>query len=178
MSEENEPFKITLIMVSSVNGVVAQNKVENSFEWNSPEDRQQFMQRISNIGTVLMGSNTFKSIGSKPYPDIDFYVLTHQPDQFRTYPSVQYVNGDIEKICYRLKAKGVRHLALLGGPETNTPFFEKGLVDEIFLTIEPILMPGGMQMVSTITAPIDLRLNEISTLANGNTLLVHYLVEK
>lgn len=178
MSEEKELLKITLIMVASTNGVVAQKKVENSFEWNSSEDRQQFMQKIREIGTVLMGSNTFKSIGSKPYPDIDFFVLTHRPDQFLSFPRVRYVSGDIEEICTRMRKQGVRHLALLGGPETNAPFFEKALVDEIFLTIEPILMPTGMPMVSHISAPINLRLNSIDTLANGETLLAHYLVKK
>ncbi len=48
-SSDSKGLTITLIMVMSANGVVAQKSVENSFEWNSAADRKQFLERINHI---------------------------------------------------------------------------------------------------------------------------------
>ena len=163
-------------MVMSANGVVAQKKIENSFEWTSTEDRQQFMKRISDIGTVFMGGNTFRSIGQKPYPGVDFFVLTRKSEQFRDFPNVTYVKGAVKDLYRMIQSRGIKQLALLGGPETNAQFFEQGLVDEIYLTIEPLMMPQGMQLFNTLEHSIGLTLNEVKKL-NQSTLLLHYLVQ-
>lgn len=173
----NSSIRITLIMVMSANGTIAQQEVENSFEWNSPEDRQQFLDRIRSIGTVIMGKNTYKSIGQRPYEGLDFYVLTSQKEQFESHERVIFLEPDPIKVCETLASRGIKKAALLGGSKTNSLFFRERLVDEIYLTIEPVLMPTGMHLVETLTDPIRLKLDEVKTLANGHTLLLHYLVE-
>lgn len=170
--------KVTLIMVMSANGVVAQKPVQNSFEWNSPEDREQFLKKIKEIGTVLMGSNTYRSIGGKPYAGIDFFVMTHRPQQFATHDRVTYVQGSVEQVLRSMRQSGVTQVALLGGPHTNAQCFESQLVDEIYLTLEPLMMPEGMHIASDLSRQINLELESIQTLNSAKTLLLHYRVVK
>jgi len=175
-----EPSKVTvvMIMVMSINGVVARKKIENSFEWNSEEDKKQFLEKISTLGTVLMGANTYKSIGSQPYEGIDFYVLTHHPEQFSHHERVTFVKGDVEDIYKLWEARGLTKVALLGGPSTNRLFLDKELVDEVFLTIEPAIMPEGLHLVAGLDWKVDLKLLSLNTLNEQNTLLLHYSVIK
>ena len=169
-------LSVILLMVMSANGVVAQKRIENSFEWNSEADRVQFLEKINDIGTAIMGSNTYRSIGSKPYPGIDVYVLTNHPEQFRPHDRVTFVSGDITDIYEQWRCENLGKIALLGGPSTNRLFLEKGLVDEIYLTIEPTLLPEGLHLAENLGLQIDLKLKTLEVLNEEKTLLLHYSV--
>ena len=178
MNSALDEFKVTLIMVMSANGKVARKTVHNSFEWNSNEDQRQFLKRIRGIGTALMGSNTYRSIDQTPYEGVTLYVLSHHPDRLREHPAVHLVQGRVIDICRDIRDQGISHLALLGGPDVNAQFFNYDLVDEIFLTVEPLLLDGGLNLVGELEESVSLALNEVSLLGNGSSVLFHYVVEK
>ncbi len=173
MIDQKKP-RITLIMVMSANGVAAQEMRQDSFEWNSKEDRQQFLKRIKKIGAVLMGGNTYQTIQQQPYEGVDFYVLTRNSSRFKSHPRVEFLQDDVNRVCENLWKIGVKQLALLGGPETNSQFFDKGLIDEIYLTIEPLLLPKGTHLIASPKFPTDLCLKSVTPLANSSTLLLYY----
>jgi dihydrofolate reductase len=170
--------KVSLIMVMSANGVVAQKAVQNSFEWNSVEDREQFLKKIHEIGAVLMGSNTYRAIGGKPYAGIDFFVLSRRPEQFVSHNRVTFVQGSVEQVLRELGQSGVKRIALLGGPHTNAQCFENQLVDDIYLTMEPLMMPEGMHIASDLSHRVNLVLESVQSLNEAKTLLLHYRVIK
>lgn len=171
-----DKLTIALIMVMSTNGVVAKKRIENSFEWNSDEDKIQFLEKVRQIGTVIMGSNTYRSIGSQPYEGTHFYVLTRHPQKFTSHDRVTFVSGSIPEIIRDLSARGIRKIALLGGPSTNSLFLEQDLVDEIYLTMEPVLMPEGLHLAEGLNRQIPLELIRIEPLNAQKTLLLHYRV--
>ncbi|MBU3917197.1 dihydrofolate reductase family protein [bacterium] len=175
---KSERLKVTLIMVMSANGIVAQKKTENSFEWSSVSDKKQFLNRIREIGTVIMGGNTFRAIKQEPYEGVRFFVLSRRPYRFQPNKNVEFIRGDILQVYKELCDKGIRQVALLGGPETNAQFFNHGLIDNLYLTIEPLLLPKGLQFVSQLDMKTDLVLNEMKVLDNSNSILLHYSVRK
>ncbi len=175
--QNNNSLKITLIMVMSANGVVAQSRDQDSFEWNSAEDRQQLLERIQSIGTVLMGANTYRIIENNLYEGVDFFVVTHHPSRFQPRKQVTFISGDVADVCHHLRKNNVDHVALLGGTETNSQFLDARMVDEIFLTIEPLLLPGEFSLANQLSDTYPLRLLDVKRLQNGQTLLLHYRVE-
>lgn len=178
MATSQNKLKVTLIMVMSVNGIVAQKPIENSFEWNSEADRIQFLEKVRDIGSVIMGANTYRSIGGKPYKGVSFNVLTNHPDRFEAQEGVRFRSGNIATIHSGLKNEGVETIALLGGPTTNRQFLEANLVDDIYLTLEPTLLPGNLRIVENLSLSCPLQLNGIKTLNEQKTLLLHYTVLK
>lgn len=178
MTNDPQSPTVTLIMVMSANGVVARQQIENAFEWSSEADKTQFLERTRNIGTAIMGSNTYRAIGCQPYEDVDFYVLTRHSGHFAPHERVTFVTGDITGIYNRWREQGLKQIALLGGPMTNRLFFEHDLVDEIFLTLEPTLLPKGLHLVDDLNRQVPLRLNQMETLNEQKTLLLHYFVIK
>lgn len=175
---DNSNLKVTLIMVMSANGVVAQDKDQDSFEWNSDADRDQLLERIQSIGTVLMGANTYRIIEDNLYEKVNFFVLSHHPASFRPRERVSFIQGEAADVCRQLCEKSVKHVALLGGTETNAHFLDAGRVDDIYLTIEPLLLPGGFGLTKNLKDICRLTLESVRKLENRNTLLLHYRVLK
>ena len=164
-------------MVMAVNGKIAQNKFQNSFEWNSKEDQRQFLERIKRIGTVIMGSNTFQTINQRPYGSVDYIVLTNDASKFKEQPRVEFMSGNVVSVYQILKERGLSHVALLGGPTVNSQFFNYGLIDEIFLTIEPVMLLTGINLVNELEKNIQLNLIDMVRIEKSDTLLLHYTIK-
>jgi dihydrofolate reductase len=171
-------IQTTMIMVMAANGIVAEDRHQDAFEWNSAADRTIMLHRIKTIGTVVMGSHTYRAIGSRPYPGLRFFVLTHRPDRFPMHADVTFLAGPVSRVYQRLREEGIRHIALLGGPETNRRFLEAGRVDELYLTIEPLLLTGSLPLTASLSAAVSLSLIGLERINEGQTLLCHYRIVK
>ena len=165
-------------MVMSTNGMISQERNQDSSEWNSLDDRNQLAEKIRSIGAVVMGATTYRIIEDKLYKGANFFILTRFPSQFKPQPHVTFLQGDVQEICRQLEEKNIEHIALLGGSETNSAFLNANKVDDIFLTIEPVLMPGDIGLANQLNSSSRLTLLDVETLQNGQTLLLHYQVEK
>ena len=64
----------------------------------------------------------------------------------------------------------------MGGSELNRLFLKYKLVNEIYLTLEPILFGKGNQLLETVKLEQDLKLVDFKILNNKGTLLLHYKV--
>jgi len=171
-------LKVTLIMVMSANGKVAQDKFQNSFEWNSKEDQRQFLKRIKHIGTIIMGSNTFQATKQHPYGEVKYIILTSNDARFNKQANVEFMSGKVDEIYHTLKDRGLKHVALPGGPNVNSQFFDHHLIDEIYLTVEPVLLLTGMNFTDELNKNVKLRLENMTRIDNSQTILLHYTVDK
>lgn len=73
---------------------------------------------------------------------------------------------------------GIRSLLLEGGPHINTPFFANELVDELFLTVAPVLIGGGEPFpIIAGDLPRAQQLHLTSALLNEDHLFLRYRVD-
>ncbi|MGB0872593.1 MAG: dihydrofolate reductase family protein [Solirubrobacterales bacterium] len=73
---------------------------------------------------------------------------------------------------------GVRSLLLEGGPTINTPFFSGELVDELFLTLAPVLTGAGTPFpIIAGDLPRQQRLHLIGALLSEEHLFLRYRVD-
>jgi len=63
-----------------------------------------------------------------------------------TRKSVEFYSGDLEKLVDAKLAPRYRNIWLVGGAMLSQRFLELGLVDEIKLTIAPILLGDGLRL--------------------------------
>lgn len=169
-------MKITMIMVSSVDGVIARDEKHNAFEWTSAEDKKHFQKLSKKIGVVVMGGNTFKASGRKSYKDRYGYVLTNHPENYEIGENMETISGTPQSIAAQLREKGHEEIALIGGAQVNKDFLLAGLVDEIFLTVEPVVFGEGLHLLSQEEVNISLELLSSEKLNQKGTLLLHYKV--
>lgn len=85
-------------MIISIISAVAENKVignKNSLPWHLPADFKYFKEKT--LGkTIVLGLNTFKSIGEKPLPGRKHIILNNDPDYVA--PEGCFVAHSIEEV--------------------------------------------------------------------------------
>ena len=89
---------------------------------------------------------------------------------------------DLHEVCALLHKRGIQHLLVEGGGEVNMAFFEAGLVDEIYMTLCPIII-GGRQAPTPVdgngfTSDHLIQLELIQTRQVGHELFQRYRVIK
>jgi dihydrofolate reductase len=170
-------MKITLIMVSTLDGVIAKSSDHNAFEWTSKEDKDHFMKTSKELGVLLLGGNTFKASGRKTYPGRVAYVLTNNPDKYDFGENVFPVAGTPQAVAAHLRSEGHQNVALIGGASVNRDFLKAGLIDEMYITVEPLIFGKGLHIFDDDDVEIKLELLEMSKLNENGTILLHYRVK-
>ncbi len=165
-------MKTTLIVATTADGFIAASEGQNSLEWTCAEDKAFFVSKTKEIGTIVMGLNTFKTIG-KGLKGRRMIVLTLKPSEEMPVDGVEFVAEEPTALLTRLEGEGVTQLAVCGGAYVYSQFLKLGLIDELFLTVEPILFGGGTPFVKDLGS---VRLERVSATPLGPATLMHYRI--
>lgn len=170
-------MKIILVMVQTIDGRIAKDVIHNSIDWNSKEDKQNFRELTMNSDYVVMGSTTYEAMGQRALPGRNLIIMTSDPTKYQQKDGVQFLSGTTEEVVEKLKSQKVEKLIIAGGAKVNAAFLKAGLIDEIYLTFEPIIFGKGMSFVEDDDLNLKCDLVEVVNL-NENTILLHYKVRK
>ena len=152
--------KVTLHVVSSLDGFIARK--DNSVAWLedggsvyeagvsiSAEEVATFVKAID---CYVLGSRMYEhalELGW-PYGDTPTVVVTGR----KLAPargSVESYSGDLRTLVAKKLAPRYRNIWLVGGAMLAQSFLELGLVDEIRLTIAPVLLGDGLRLFGPLT---------------------------
>ncbi|NLG06082.1 MAG: dihydrofolate reductase [Candidatus Pacebacteria bacterium] len=159
MSEKlRSRIKDTLIVASSKDGYISPaDGVElPSTKWTSKEDYQFFTEKTQEIGVMIMGRATYETIGH-PLPRRLIIVLTSDSDKqselARQKLKMDYLPNNLrftskspQEVLEALANEGYEQVALCGGASLYQLFTDEDLVDEMFITIEPIEFGDGIKL--------------------------------
>src|SRR3990167_1785345 len=162
-------MKLTLIMVASADGVIAKDEKHNTFSWNSAEDKKHFRELSKKIGTVILGSNTFLAVKEQALKERNNIVLTRNPDKFRAQDFVAFMSGSPVEVVEELGKRGIHQAAVIGGATINGLFLQAGLVDDIYLTLEPKLFGKGLHLTEAVDLETNLKLLSLEKLNDNGT---------
>jgi dihydrofolate reductase len=151
--------KVTLHVVSSLDGFIARR--DNSIAWLegngsvyeagvsiSAEEAAAFVKAID---CYVLGSRTYEhalELGW-PYGDTPTVVMTGR-ELPSTRTSVEFYSGDLKTLVDEKLAPKYRNIWLVGGAILSQRFLELGLVDEIRLTIAPVLLGDGLRLFGSL----------------------------
>lgn len=172
-------MKVFLLAAVTVDGFIGRDADDRSFDWTSAEDKQFYVDSIKRAGVVIMGRKTFETFTRYP-KGLKYFLYTTQPETFiNPKPDVitaEATKEDPRSLIKRLEQEGYSEVAICGGSSIYTLFMKAGLIDRLYLTIEPIVFGQG---VGLFNAEIDakLQLVELRRLTE-QTLLLEYQVIK
>ena len=129
-----------------------------------------YLAALGHFDTVLMGRRTYEvgvEMGTTdPYPAMDSYVfsrtMTESPDE-----RVTLVSENAPDVVRSLKEKPGRPIYLCGGADLAAALFAEGLVDELILKVNPVVLGKGIPLFSGVVPQTALDLVRSLTYANG-----------
>jgi len=160
-------MKVFIIAALTADGFIAKSAMHTPMEWTSKEDKKFFSQRTKQAGVVVFGQNTYETIG-RPLPDRHNVVYSKD----KQYEGVEITQKEPKVLLEDLEKRGFKEVAICGGSTIYTMFMQAGVIDTLYLTIEPVLFGQGM---SLFNKEVDKRLTLVSaTKLEDNTLLLEY----
>jgi dihydrofolate reductase len=171
---------ISLIAVQSVNGLITRND-EPGTSFASDADLAWFKEILMGHDLVLLGGATYRAAREAIIRGAEEgtprWVITRKPDDYvadRIPGKLEFIRLDEAALFEAIIEYGYENIALVGGPAISDWFLDRGLISEIYLTVEPVIFSSGKPLV-TPARNIDLHLVSVSQLSD-QTLLLHYRI--
>ena len=177
MSTKSNPnaSRVTLHLVSSLDGFIARS--DNDVSWlehGSVYDagvsisEEEAAALVKTIDCYVLGARTYEhalQLGW-PYGDTPTIVVTT-----RTLPStkksVEFYSGDLKTLVDVKLAPRFRNIWLVGGAILSQQFLSLNLVDEIKLTIAPVLLGDGLRLFGASPTETRWDLKNVVAYKNG-----------
>jgi dihydrofolate reductase len=116
---------------------------------------------MDSVDVLVMGRNSYekvRSLGDWPYQDKPVIVLSSK--QLEIPPSisntVSHSSESPKELCSRLSQEGVKRIYIDGGI-TIQGFLSAGLVNDITITLIPVVLGGGKRLFGVLDSDIPLR---------------------
>jgi len=182
-----EAFKITIHMVSSVDGMIA--KKDNSISWfETPDHYEKGItgenpeEFLKTIDCYVMGSRTYehalelsRSYGWA-YGDTPTIVVTHRKLPVER-DNITFYSGDLNKLVNERLKPNYRNVWLAGGAILAKDFIRLKLADEIRLSVLPIILGDGIPFFNHIGEELALHLKNVMAYKNGMVELCYEVKE-
>jgi len=167
---------VTLHVVASLDGFIARK--DNSVSWlDAPGSvyeagvsvsEEEIAAFVKAIDCYVLGSRTYEhalELGW-PYGDTPTVVLTNR-ELSSTKKSVEFYSGDLTTLVREKLAPRYRNIWLVGGAIASQRFLSLGLVDEIKLTVAPVLLGDGLRLFGDSEAETRWTLKNVAAYRNG-----------
>jgi dihydrofolate reductase len=143
--------KISIYISTSIDGFIARK--DDSLDWldcveNNGED-YGFKNFLISIDGVILGRKTYQVAAAShgtskwPYSGKRLIVLSNTLE--KTIPESQVYSGDLITLITQLHAERIEHIWIDGGV-TISHFLRLNLVDDMILSVIPILLGEGVTL--------------------------------
>lgn len=186
MSSACQPFIIAAI---TVDGFIAQEVGQSSFDWTSKEDKKWHVTKTKEAGCVIFGRTTFETFnkplpgrlnliysGSKPEEFAQISIEELQAKREAKETQLYYTQLSPAEITEKLGQAGYSQLSVSGGATVYQQFLESGVAKRLFISIEPIVFGQGRKLFSGAIEQ-RLKLVQIHHLSDQTKCLEYEVVE-
>lgn len=171
-------------MAQSLNGYIA--KENDDMSWIGKADKQRFEQETKKAGNVVMGRNTYEVMqtdGEFPLRGRLNVVMTRDLPAEPAGKDFLFTSIPPGEVVNYLQGEDFERIMIVGGGKLAKSFLEAGLIDELYLTVEPVILGRGVPFLESQdfleegNLQIDLKLLEVINLSEDEIQL-HYQVKK
>jgi dihydrofolate reductase len=159
--------KCSIFIATSLDGYIS--RVDGSIDWLEKANETipkgedcGYGEFISTVDSLVMGRHTFEQVLSFPkwyYGDKPVTVVSRTLRELPalTPPTVRLMHDQPATLVRKLAEEGKRHLYIDGGV-TIQSFLSAGLIDEMTITVIPVLLGSGRPLFGSLPHDISLRL--------------------
>ena len=157
--------KVSVFIATSLDGYIARRN--GDIDWldaaNAVVPKGEdcgYRALMQSVDALVMGRNSFekvRSFGFWPYGETPVTVMSSKPIAFQegTPKTVTHSSESPPELCERLSRGGVKHIYVDGG-NTIQRFLSAGLVDELTITVIPVLLGSGIPLFGSLKSDVKL----------------------
>jgi len=147
---------------------------------NPDKNDYGYSEFIKNIDAIVMGKNTYQKVltfGKWPYNKPVFVLSNSLPNIPKDLiGKVEVIKGDIKKLIRQLTEQGFKNLYIDGG-QTIHSFLKEDLIDEMIITIIPILLGDGIPLFHRLDQQLKFKHKNTKSY-NNNLVKSHYIRDR
>jgi len=158
--------QVQYYVASTIDGFIADNN--DNIDWllqfgfeNFQDDYDRF---IADVGAIVMGSTTYEWIigeGEQAwgYGETPVWVLTSRDLPQVPDANIRFFHGEVSDLHREaLAAADGKNVWVVGGGNVAAQFADRGLLDELLLTVMPIVLGSGKKLlpIGDMTEPLAL----------------------
>jgi len=161
---------------------------DDSLEWLFTRNQEKsgplnYGAFIAEVGALAMGSTTYEWILQHEFADKDpaewkwpyeipCWVFTHRQLTVVPNAAIEFTSADVATVhAAMVAAAGGRNVWIVGGGDLAGQFADRGLLDEVLVSIAPVTLGAGAPL---LPRRLELRLEELGQ--NGDFAAARYSV--
>lgn len=165
--------KVILFIATSLDGYIAGPAGE--IDWLFQDHDYGYAEFYAGIEYVVMGRKTYETaLGFEewPHPGKQTFVFT-RTGAAPTRPEVTFTDEDVAALIRRLSPGDGGHIWLVGGSELIRSFVETDLLDELVVSIHPVLLGSGIPLLQGASLSKTYRLRSVHSYESGLVQLAY-----
>jgi dihydrofolate reductase len=124
-------------------------------------DKEFLDNGIDRCGAIVGGRNTYEAAGAwggkNPF-GVPFFILTHRPEEAPPNAGFTFVNSLDDAIAQARQAAEERDVFVMGGADVIRQALRGGHVEELSISIAPLVLGGGKQLFENFNEKLTLQL--------------------
>jgi dihydrofolate reductase len=173
--------KTILYIATSLDGFVAGRKEDDDdLSWLFPYNDVDYgyEEFFSHIGAIIQGRRTYDveiQHGWENAHPVPTFVLSHDIPEKKTpqRSDVVFTHEDIAEVLKKAKKLTDKHIWIEGGANVAQQFLRRELIDEIVLSVVPVILGDGVRLFDNIEKQIDLSLIGVKRFDKGLVQLIY-----
>ena len=169
--------KVIFHLANSLDNYIAGK--DGAIDWivSSEETSSAMKEFWKTIDAVVIGRKTYEPVlnSGSPFPSfpgIRNYLLSRTlkviPDE-----NIELIRKDAVEFIRSLRTEEGKNIFVMGGGMLARPLFEANLIDEVGVTIHPVLLGSGTPLFHEMSHRIDLELITCRSFKNGCVSLTY-----
>ena len=166
-------------MAASLDGFV--RSASGDLSWlndaMAPGEDYGFAETEVRTGAYVIGANTYREMGRSAGGGVPTYVVTHDAALARGR-NVRPYAGDLAQLIDRVRSEvdPGKDVCVFGGGQLVTQLLELGLIDELGISVIPVVLGDGLPFFGTMASSTKLELMECRPFPSGIVLLNYRIV--
>ncbi len=163
--------KVTFGVANSLDNYIARK--DGAIDWilGGEEAASMMTEFWKTIDAVVIGRKTYEPVlkSSAPfptYPGVKNYILSRTLKE-SSDKNVEIIREDVVEFVRKLKTEEGKGILVMGGGLLAKPLLEANLIDEVGVSIHPVLLGSGISLFHEMSYQIDLELIECKSFKNG-----------
>lgn len=172
-----EGRKVVLYVAMSLDGYLAKLDGDISF-LSCVEQKGEdygYSDFSKSVDTVIIGRKTYDHVIEMgydyPHQDKEVYILSRSERQEKEFP--KYFKGSLKGLVEELKARQGKNIYCDGGAEVINALLNEDLIDELIISIIPVMLGDGIQLFNRGRPENKLELINVKNFVKGLVQL-HY----